>query len=95
MDGWTLCGSETKKPRAIGQKGRNRTAKTDETPVFRLSSVSSVGLGATFTSTERLSSVLAVPPPAVLETQKLETKKPRGDVRRGFRLNRLKAAIHR
>jgi hypothetical protein len=52
---------------AIGQKGQYLTAKTDETPVSRLLAVSSVGLGATLTLPERLSSVLTVPPPTVLE----------------------------
>ena len=51
---------------AIGQKGQYLTAKTDESQETGVSSVSSVLLGATFTSPERLSSVLAVPPPTVL-----------------------------
>lgn len=56
---------------AIGQKGQYRTAKTDESLETGVSSVSSVGFGATFTSPERLSSVLAVPPTTVLQKRNL------------------------
>lgn len=52
---------------AISQKGQNSTAKTDETVVLRLLAVSTVTSVAISTSPERLSSVSAVPSPAILE----------------------------
>jgi hypothetical protein len=55
---------------AISQKSQDGTAKADETPSVGLLSVSSVSsgpAGAIFEWEKRLSSVLAVPPPAVLE----------------------------
>lgn len=52
---------------AISQKGQDGTAKTDETPVFGLSSVSSVPTGAVCQTPDRLLSVLAVPAPPVFE----------------------------
>ncbi len=52
---------------AISQKGQNGTAKTDETAVARLLAVSAVATEAVSAKPEQLSSVLAVPSPAVLE----------------------------
>ena len=52
---------------AISQKGQNGTAKTDETAVARLLAVSAVATEAVSAMPEGLSSVLAVPSPAVLE----------------------------
>ena len=52
---------------AISQKGQGGTAKTDETLVFGLSSVSSVPTGAVCQTPDRLLSVLAVPTPPVFE----------------------------
>jgi hypothetical protein len=52
---------------AISQGGQSGTAKTDETSVARLFAVSSVPTMAVPAMTERLSSVLTVPSPAVLE----------------------------
>lgn len=52
---------------AISQKGQSATAKTDETAVSRLVAVSSVPTEAISALPERLSSVLAVPSPAVFE----------------------------
>lgn len=52
---------------AISQKGQNGTAKTDETAVSRLLAVSAVHTEAISAMPEGLSSVLAVPSPAVLE----------------------------
>jgi hypothetical protein len=52
---------------AISQKGQIRTVKTDETALSRLLSVSSVANVSVSAMPERLSSVLTVPPPAVLE----------------------------
>jgi hypothetical protein len=52
---------------AISQKGQDGTAKTDETPVFGLSSVSSVPTRAVCQTPDRLLSVLAVPAPPVFE----------------------------
>ncbi len=52
---------------AISQMGQNGTAKTDETVISRLLAVSSVPTLAVSASPERLSSVLTVPCPAVLE----------------------------
>ena len=52
---------------AISQNGLDGTAKTDETPVFGLSSVSSVPTGAVCQTPDRLLSVLAVPAPPVFE----------------------------
>ncbi len=52
---------------AISQTGQTRTAKTDESRVLGVLSVSSVPAGAILEWKKRLSSVLAVPPPAVLE----------------------------
>lgn len=52
---------------AISQKGRSGTVKTDETAVSRLLTVSTVATGAVSAMPEGLSSVLAVPSPAVLE----------------------------
>jgi len=52
---------------AISQKGQNGTAKTDETAVARLLTVSAVAIEAVSAMPEGLSSVLAVPSPAVLE----------------------------
>ena len=52
---------------AISQKGQNGTAKTDETAALRLLAVSAVATEAVSAKPERLSSVLAVPSPAVLE----------------------------
>jgi hypothetical protein len=52
---------------AISQKGRSGTVKTDETVVSRLLAVSAVATGAASAMPEGLSSVLAVPSPAVLE----------------------------
>ena len=52
---------------AISQTGQGGTAKTDETAIFRLLAVSSVPTDAVPAMTDRLSSVLAVPPPAILE----------------------------
>ena len=52
---------------AISQKGQSDTAKTDETVVSRLLAVSTVPSAVVYSMPERLSSVLAVPTPAVLE----------------------------
>ena len=52
---------------AISQKGQSGTAKTDETAVSRLLAVSSVPTEAVSAMSEGLSSVLAVPSPAILE----------------------------
>lgn len=52
---------------AISKAGQDGTAKTDETTVRGLSSVSSVPNGADSQMPDRLLSVLAVPTPAVLE----------------------------
>ena len=52
---------------AISQTGQGGTAKTDETAFSRLLAVSSVPTVAVPAMTDRLSSVLAVPPPATLE----------------------------
>ena len=52
---------------AISQKGQNGTAKTDETVALRLLAVSAVATEAVSAKPEQLSSVLAVPSPAVLE----------------------------
>ena len=52
---------------AISQKGQNGTAKTDETAAARLLAVSAVATEAVSTKLERLSTVLAVPSPTVLE----------------------------
>jgi len=52
---------------AIAQTGQNGTAKTDETAAGRLLAVSSVPAVAVTELPERLSTVLAVPLPAVLE----------------------------
>lgn len=52
---------------AISQKGQNGTAKTDEAAVARLLAVSAVATEAVSAMPEGLSSVLAVPSPAVLE----------------------------
>ena len=52
---------------AISQKGQNGTAKTDETAALRLLAVSAVPTEAVSAKPEQLSSVLAVPSPAVLE----------------------------
>jgi hypothetical protein len=52
---------------AISQTGLSGTAKTDETAVARLLAVSAVATEAVSAMPERLSSVLAVPSPAVLE----------------------------
>ena len=52
---------------AISQKDRNGTAKTDETAVARVLAVSAVAKEAVSAKPEELSSVLAVPSPAVLE----------------------------
>jgi len=57
---------------AISQKGQGGTAKTDETPVFGLSSVSSVPTGAICQTPDRLLSVLAVPTPPVFEKRDVE-----------------------
>jgi hypothetical protein len=51
----------------ILQTGQGVTAKTDDTPVFRLSAVSSVANVDVCKSPDRLSSVLTVPFPAILE----------------------------
>lgn len=52
---------------AISQKGLSGTAKTDETVALRLLAVSAVATEAVSAKPEQLSSVLAVPSPAVLE----------------------------
>ena len=52
---------------AISQKGQNGTAKTDETAALRLLTVSAVATEAVSAKPERLSTVLAVPSPTVLE----------------------------
>ena len=52
---------------AIAQTGQGGTAKTDETAFSRLLAVSSVPTVAAPAMPERLSSVLAVTPPALLE----------------------------
>ena len=52
---------------AIPQTGQEGTAKTDETTISRLLAVSAVPTVAVPAMPERLSSVLAVPAPAVLE----------------------------
>ena len=52
---------------AISQKGQNGTVKTDETAALRLLTVSAVATEAVSAKPERLSTVLAVPSPAVLE----------------------------
>jgi hypothetical protein len=52
---------------AISQKGQNGTAKTDETAALRLLTVSAVPTETFSAKPEQLSSVLAVPSPAVLE----------------------------
>jgi hypothetical protein len=52
---------------AISQKGQNGTAKTDETVALRLLAVSAVATEAVSAKPEQLSSVLAVPSPAVFE----------------------------
>jgi hypothetical protein len=57
---------------AISQKGLCGTAKTDENPVFGLSSVSSVPTEAVCQTPDRLLSVLAVPTPPVFEKRDVE-----------------------
>ena len=52
---------------AISQTGQSGTAKTDETAVSRLLAVSAVPSVAISSMSEQLSSVLAVPSPAILE----------------------------
>ena len=52
---------------AIAQTGQGGTAKTDETAFSRLLAVSSVPTVAAPEIPDRLSSVLAVPSPAILE----------------------------
>ena len=52
---------------AIAQTGQGGTAKTDETAFSRLLAVSSVPTVAAPEIPDRLSSVLAVPAPAILE----------------------------
>jgi hypothetical protein len=52
---------------AISETGQGGTAKTDETTISRLLAVSAVPTPAVPAMQERLSSVLAVPAPAVLE----------------------------
>lgn len=52
---------------AISQTGRSGTVKTDETAASRLLTVSAVPTEAVSAKPEQLSSVLAVPSPAVLE----------------------------
>jgi len=52
---------------AIAQTGQGGTAKTDETAALRLLTVSAVATEAVSAKPEQLSSVLAVPSPAVLE----------------------------
>jgi hypothetical protein len=52
---------------AISQKGQSGTAKTDETAISRLLAVSAVPTVAASAMPELLSSVLAVPSPAILE----------------------------
>lgn len=52
---------------ATSQTGQGGTAKTDETAISRLLAVSAVPTVAASAMPERLSSVLAVPSPAVLE----------------------------
>lgn len=88
---------------AISQKGQNGTAKTDETPVPGLSSVSSVATGAVFQTPERLSSVLAVPPPAVLEKHDFSTEAvedpdrcgwPRSSAMNGAEIDTFTARLH-
>jgi hypothetical protein len=56
---------------AISQTGRGATAKTDETAVARLLAVSAVATEAASAMPKELSSVLAVPYPAVLEKHDL------------------------
>ena len=51
----------------IAQKGQNGTAKTDETAIARLLAVSAVTTEAVSAKPKRLSTVLAVPSPAILE----------------------------
>ena len=51
---------------SISKMGQGVAAKTDETPIPRLLAVSSVPTEAVSPLPERLSSVLTVPPPAVL-----------------------------
>ena len=58
---------------AISQKGQNGTAKTDETAISRLLAVSSVASVAISAMPERLSSVLAVRPPVILEKRDSST----------------------
>lgn len=52
---------------AISQTGQGGTAKTDETPISRLLAVSAVASVAISAMPEPLSSVLAVPSPAILK----------------------------
>ena len=52
---------------AIAQTGQGGTAKTDETAISRLLAVSAVPTVAVPEIPDRLSSVLAVPSPAILE----------------------------
>jgi hypothetical protein len=52
---------------AISQNGQSGTVKTDETAALRLLTVSAVATEAVSAKPERLSTVLAVPSPAVLE----------------------------
>ena len=52
---------------ALAQTGQGGTATTDETAISRLLAVSAVPTVAASATPERLSSVLAVPSPAVLE----------------------------
>ena len=56
---------------AISQTGQGGTAKTDETAVARLLAVSAVPSVAASSVPERLSTVLAVPSPAVFENPDL------------------------
>lgn len=53
---------------AISQKGQNGTVKTDETTTLRLLAVLAVATEAVSARPEGLSSVLAVPSPAVFES---------------------------
>ena len=56
---------------AFGQAGQNGTVKTDETATIQLLAVSSVGFEAVPTLPELVSTVLAVPSPAVLQKRDL------------------------
>ncbi len=89
---------------AIAQTGQNDTAKTDETTVARLLAVSAVLTEAVSAKPEQLSSVLAVPSPAVLEKHDSSTAVtedpdgrcwPNSSAMNGAEIDTFAARLHR